>query len=57
MTKVDSSCTLREFCSKHRINANKFNIFRELGAVEESGDIIRDVILAKKSVRSIHFFL
>ena len=56
MTEIDGNCTLKEFCIKHRINANKFNIFLELGAVGESEDI-RDVILAKKPVRSICFFL
>ena len=56
MTKVDSDCTLREFCLKHRIHTNKFNVFLEFGAVGESGDI-RDVILAKKPVRSIRLFL
>ena len=47
ITKVDSRCTLKEFCKQQGIQANKFNVLLELGAAKE-GDKIRDVLLADK---------
>ena len=47
ITKVDSRCTLKEFCKQQGIPAKKVNVFLELGAAKE-GDKIRDVLLADR---------
>ena len=46
MTKVNSDCTLEEFCKVHYVRSNKINMLLEHGSFED-GDI-RDVILVDK---------
>ena len=47
ITKIENNCTLKGFCNKQGIQANRLNVFLELGATKKD-ETIRDVLLADK---------